>query len=78
MLEDFSVLGLLLSLCSPSAGEGHQPWQWCFTLYTSCSFALSDKHINQRNDLSLVLCTKDITNHEVQLSGVHRLFREPI
>lgn len=76
MLEDFSVLGLLLSLCSHSAGERHQPWQWCFTPYTSSSFALSDEHVNQRNSWCLVLYGKDITHHEVQLSGVHRLFKE--
>lgn len=61
MFEDFSELGLLLSLCSPSAGKRHQPWQWCFTLYTYSSFILSDKHIKLRNDLCSVLYIKNIT-----------------
>ena len=65
MLEDFSELGLLLSLCSHSAGEGHQPRHWHFALYTYSSFTLSDKHIKQRNDLCSVLYIKDVTYHEI-------------
>lgn len=65
MFEDFSELGLLLSLCSPSAGKGHQRWQWCFTLYTYSSFILSDKHIKQKNNLCSVLYIKNITYDEI-------------